>query len=194
MLGPLPAGAEGVRLRVPRRCPGTEGLTLLQAGAPMSPLFQVPIPTTPELDPLSLLTDAADVATWSNQGLPSDRTSTENATILCNTQRWPLVVDAQLQGIKWIRNKYGERLKAIRLGQRRWAGVAGVAGVCLPELPISPLLPAHSYLDTIEQAVSEGHTLLIEDIGETVEPVLDHLLGRNTVKKGRWACRPVAAL
>ncbi|XP_021270931.1 dynein heavy chain 17, axonemal [Numida meleagris] len=122
--------------------------------------LKVPIPTTPGLDPLSLLTDAADVATWSNQGLPSDRTSTENATILCNTERWPLVVDAQLQGIKWIRNKYGERLKAIRLGQR-------------------------SYLDTIEQAVSEGHTLLIEDIGETVEPVLDHLLGRNTIKKGR---------
>uniref|UniRef100_A0A8C3CT99 Dynein axonemal heavy chain 17 n=1 Tax=Cairina moschata TaxID=8855 RepID=A0A8C3CT99_CAIMO len=123
--------------------------------------LKVPIPTTPGLDPLSLLTDAADVAAWSNQGLPSDRTSTENATILCNTQRWPLVVDAQLQGIKWIKNKYGEELKAIRLGQR-------------------------SYLDTIEQAVSEGHTLLIEDIGETVEPVLDHLLGRNTIKKGRY--------
>ncbi|XP_015735401.1 dynein heavy chain 17, axonemal [Coturnix japonica] len=123
--------------------------------------LKVPIPTTPELDPLSLLTDSADVAIWNNQGLPSDRTSTENATILCNTARWPLVVDAQLQGIKWIRNKYGERLKAIRLGQR-------------------------GYLDTIEQAVSEGDTLLIEDIGETVEPVLDHLLGRNTIKKGRY--------
>ncbi|XP_059684255.1 dynein axonemal heavy chain 17 [Gavia stellata] len=121
----------------------------------------VPIPITPGLDPLSLLTDAADVAAWSNQGLPSDRTSTENATILCHTQRWPLVVDAQLQGIKWIKNKYGQELRAIRLGQR-------------------------SYLDTIEQAVSEGQTLLIEDIGETVEPVLDHLLGRNTTKKGRY--------
>ncbi|NXE83161.1 DYH17 protein, partial [Cochlearius cochlearius] len=121
----------------------------------------VPIPITPGLDPLSLLTDSADVAAWSNQGLPSDRTSIENATILCNTQRWPLIVDAQLQGIKWIKNKYGEELRAIRLGQR-------------------------SYLDTIEQAVSEGQTLLIEDIGETVEPVLDHLLGRNTIKKGRY--------
>ncbi|XP_075025374.1 dynein axonemal heavy chain 17 [Calonectris borealis] len=121
----------------------------------------VPIPITPGLDPLSLLTDTADVAAWSNQGLPSDRTSTENATILCNTQRWPLVVDAQLQGLKWIKNKYGEELRAIRLGQR-------------------------SYLDTIEQAVSEGQTLLIEDVGETVEPVLDHLLGRNTTKKGRY--------
>ncbi|XP_061866833.1 dynein axonemal heavy chain 17 isoform X5 [Colius striatus] len=121
----------------------------------------VPIPTTPGLDPLSLLTDTADVAAWNNQGLPSDRTSTENATILCNTQRWPLVVDAQLQGIKWIKNKYKEELQAIRLGQR-------------------------SYLETIERAVSEGQTLLIEDVGETVEPVLDNLLGRNTTKKGRY--------
>lgn len=71
---------------------------------------------------MSLLTDDADVATWNNQGLPSDRMSTENATILCNTERWPLIVDAQLQGIKWIRNKYGEELKAIRLG-RRGAGL-----------------------------------------------------------------------
>ncbi|NXP52612.1 DYH17 protein, partial [Heliornis fulica] len=120
----------------------------------------VPVPITPGLDPLSLLTDAADVAAWSNQGLPSDRMSTENAAILCNTQRWPLLVDAQLQGIKWIKNKYGEGLRAIRLGQR-------------------------SYLETIEQAVSEGQTLLIEDVGETLEPVLDHLLGRTTTKSGR---------
>lgn len=82
-------------------------------------LWQVPIPITEGLDPLSLLTDDADVASWNNQGLPSDRMSTENATILCNTERWPLIVDAQLQGIKWIKNKYGSALKAIRLGQKR---------------------------------------------------------------------------
>lgn len=97
---------------------------------------QVPIPITKGLDPLSLLTDDADVATWNNQGLPSDRMSTENATILCNTERWPLIVDAQLQGIKWIKNKYGGDLRAIRLGQkrcgrprtRRWGAVAGAGG------------------------------------------------------------------
>lgn len=91
----------------------------------MLPPWQVPIPITEGLDPLSLLTDDADVATWNNQGLPSDRMSTENATILCNTERWPLIVDAQLQGIKWIKNKYGRELKAIRLGQKRCAMVAG---------------------------------------------------------------------
>lgn len=44
---------------------------------------------------------------------------------------------------------------------------------------------AHSYLDNIEQAISEGDTLLIENIGETVDPVLDPLLGRNTIRKGK---------
>lgn len=48
-----------------------------------------------------------------------------------------------------------------------------------------PLCCAHSYLDIIEQAISEGDTLLIENIGETVDPVLDPLLGRNTIKKGK---------
>ncbi|XFF88688.1 hypothetical protein AB1E18_014907 [Capra hircus] len=123
--------------------------------------LKVPVPITKGLDPLTLLTDDADVASWNNQGLPSDRMSTENATILCNTERWPLIVDAQLQGIKWIKNKYSSELKAIRLGQK-------------------------SYLDTIEQAISEGDTLLIENIGETIDPVLDPLLGRNTIKKGKY--------
>lgn len=93
---------------------------------------QVPIPITPGLDPLTLLTDDADVASWNNQGLPSDRMSTENATILCNTERWPLIVDAQLQGIKWIKNKYGSELKAIRLGQKRcgWCRAGVGRGLC----------------------------------------------------------------
>uniref|UniRef100_A0A674F0T2 Dynein axonemal heavy chain 17 n=1 Tax=Salmo trutta TaxID=8032 RepID=A0A674F0T2_SALTR len=123
--------------------------------------LKVPIPITEGLDPLMLLTDDADIAAWSNQGLPSDRMSIENATILCNTERWPLIVDAQLQGIKWIKRKYGDNLKVIRLGQK-------------------------GYLDSIESAVSNGDTLLIENISENVEPVLDPLLGRNTIKKGKY--------
>ncbi|CAB1338590.1 unnamed protein product, partial [Coregonus sp. 'balchen'] len=123
--------------------------------------LKVPIPITEGLDPLMLLTDDADIAAWSNQGLPSDRMSIENATILCNTERWPLIVDAQLQGIKWIKRKYGDNLKVIRLGQK-------------------------GYLDSIESAVSNGDPLLIENISENVEPVLDPLLGRNTIKKGKY--------
>ncbi|XP_067615922.1 dynein beta chain, ciliary [Eurosta solidaginis] len=119
-----------------------------------------PIPTTENLDPLSLLTDDTTIAVWTNEGLPSDRMSIENATILSNSDRWPLMIDPQLQGVKWIKQKYGEELKVIRLGQR-------------------------SYLDTIELAITRGYTVLIENIDESLDPVLDPLLGRHLIKKGK---------
>ncbi|KAM9837728.1 LOW QUALITY PROTEIN: dynein axonemal heavy chain 9 [Aulostomus maculatus] len=121
----------------------------------------VPIPVTPDLDPLTMLTDDADIATWQNEELPADRMSTENATILTSCQRWPLMVDPQLQGIKWIKNKYGEHLHIIRIGQR-------------------------GYLDAIERALAEGNVVLIENLEETLDPVLGPLLGRETIKKGRY--------
>lgn len=55
---------------------------------------------------------------------------------------------------------YGHKLNVIRLGQK-------------------------NYLDRIEKALSDGSTILIENIGESVDPVLDSLLGRNLIKKGR---------
>uniref|UniRef100_A0A8C1ZKF9 AAA+ ATPase domain-containing protein n=1 Tax=Cyprinus carpio TaxID=7962 RepID=A0A8C1ZKF9_CYPCA len=123
--------------------------------------LQVPIPVTPGLDPLTMLTDDADIAVWQNEGLPADRMSTENATILTSCERWPLMVDPQLQGIKWIKNKYGEELRIIRIGQR-------------------------GYLDSIERALSVGEVVLIENLEEAVDPVLGPLLGRETIKKGRY--------
>jgi dynein heavy chain len=119
------------------------------------------IPRTENLDVLSLLTDAAKIAQWCNENLPSDRMSIENATILTNAERWPLMIDPQLQGIKWIKTREGEALKVVRLGTK-------------------------GYLDAIERAVSNGDTLLLESIGESVDAVLDPLLGRLTIKKGKY--------
>lgn len=80
--------------------------------------FQVPIPMTEGLDPISMLTDGATIAKWNNEGLPGDKISTQNATILTNCERWPLLIDPQLQGIKWLKSRYGIRLKVINLSQK----------------------------------------------------------------------------
>lgn len=66
----------------------------------------------------------------------------------------------QLQGVKWIKQKYGENLVVIRLGQK-------------------------GGMETLETALNKGLIVLLENIGETVDPVLDPLLGRNLIKKGR---------
>ncbi|XP_061442923.1 dynein axonemal heavy chain 11 isoform X1 [Rhineura floridana] len=122
---------------------------------------EVPIPVSEDLDLVGMLTDDAMIAAWNNEGLPSDRMSTENAAILTNCERWPLLIDPQLQGIKWLKNKYGADLKVIHLGQK-------------------------GFLKTIERALACGDVVLIENLDETVDPVLDPLLGRNTVKKGKY--------
>jgi len=54
------------------------------------------IPMSPETNPLSILTDEATIATWNNQKLPADRVSTENASILTNSERYSLIIDPQL--------------------------------------------------------------------------------------------------
>lgn len=41
------------------------------------------------------------------------------------------------------------------------------------------------YLDMIEQALAAGEVVLIENLEESVDPVLGPLLGRETIKKGR---------
>lgn len=45
---------------------------------------------TEGLDPASMLTDDATVAQWNNEGLPGDKMSTQNATILTNCKLWHL--------------------------------------------------------------------------------------------------------
>lgn len=121
---------------------------------------KVKIPLSENLDPIIILVDDAIIAGWSNEGLPTDRMSIENAAIMERCERWPLLIDPQLQAMKWIKKKYGEHLKIVRLDRKR-------------------------YLDTIEESITAGDILLIENIGESIDPVLDPLLGRMTIKKGR---------
>lgn len=47
-------------------------------------------------------------------------------------------------------------------------------------------LTIKSYLDVIERAVSNGDVLLLENIGEALDAVLDPLLGRVLIKKGKY--------
>lgn len=79
---------------------------------------------TEGLDPISMLTDDATVAKWNNEGLPGDTMSTQNATIALNCERWPLLIDPQLQGIKWLKSHYGSSLWVVNLGQKGSVGVA----------------------------------------------------------------------
>jgi dynein heavy chain len=118
------------------------------------------IPFTDGVDPLKVLATDADQAVWNTEGLPADRVSLENAAVVVSCKRYPLLIDPQLQGQKWIRGKEGNELQVIQLSQKGW-------------------------LKRIELAVSNGNILMIENLGQDIDPILDPLLSRAFVKKGR---------
>ena len=57
------------------------------------------IPMSEGISPIDFLADDAVRASWNTDGLPSDPVSIENGTILSNSERYPLLIDPQLQGI-----------------------------------------------------------------------------------------------
>lgn len=61
-----------------------------------------------------VLVDDAIVASWVREGLPSDPTSVQNGTILTNSERWPLMMDPQLQGIQWIKERESKNSLQVR--------------------------------------------------------------------------------
>ncbi|CAF2793398.1 unnamed protein product [Rotaria sp. Silwood2] len=118
------------------------------------------IPMRADLQPLSIIIDDADIAEWMNQGLPADQTSYENAAILIYCLRWPLMVDPQGQGLRWIKNLFTDKLVTLRYNSK-------------------------GYLDRVETAVRRGDTLLLECIEENIDSILEPIINRNLIRKGK---------
>jgi len=118
------------------------------------------IPSTGGIDPLEVLATPADQAVWKTEGLPADRVSLENAAVVVSCNRYPLLIDPQLQGQKWIKGREGSDMVTIQLSQKNW-------------------------LKKVEMAVSGGQVLMIEAIGQDIDAILDPLLSRQFVKKGK---------
>jgi dynein heavy chain len=54
------------------------------------------IPFTDGVDPLKVLATESDQAIWKTEGLPADRVSLENASVVVSCKRYPLMIDPQL--------------------------------------------------------------------------------------------------
>lgn len=76
------------------------------------------IPVTEGVDPLDVLATKSDQAAWNNEGLPADRMSLENASIITSCKRYPLMIDPQLQGQKWIKGREGNDMTIMQLTQK----------------------------------------------------------------------------
>ncbi|CAK9808028.1 Dynein axonemal heavy chain 2 [Anthophora quadrimaculata] len=118
------------------------------------------IPMSPDLDVKEFLADPAIIRDWNMQGLPSDDFSTENGIIVTRGTRWPLVIDPQCQAVKWIKNMEAENsLRVIDFGQA-------------------------DFVRVLEHAIQYGKPVLLENIGEVLDPAINPILERAFVKLG----------
>ena len=119
------------------------------------------IPFTSDIDVVSMLVNGSESSESALQGLPTDELSLQNATIVTKARCFPLLVDPQGQGKLWIRSKEQEN-----------------------DLQVTNL--NHKYFRVhLEDSLSLGRPLLIEDIGEELDPILDNLLEKNYIPAGR---------
>lgn len=129
---------------------------ILERGIPMSMLEE-----GETLDPVTIIAEPAQVAAWKSEKLPSDRLSVENGAIISACVRWPLLVDPQQQGSRWIRQHEEE------------------AGIAVTQLT------SRTYLDRVRRAMEDGTAVLIENVPETLDATLEPVLARATMRKGR---------
>jgi dynein heavy chain len=74
-------------------------------------LRQFEIKSTEDINLKDVLGDQVKISKWTSQGLPQDEFSIENAIIIDYSERWPLMIDPQMQANIWLKNKYREMAK-----------------------------------------------------------------------------------
>ena len=109
----------------------------------------------------SVLASPMQVRKWRMNGLPSDSFSTENGIVLSRSLRWPLLMDPQGQGNRFVKNnEVSDESKSLKTVKASDA----------------------DFLRCVENAVQFGQSLVIENVTEEVDSVLDGVLQRQTFK------------
>ncbi|EFC37691.1 hypothetical protein NAEGRDRAFT_81845 [Naegleria gruberi] len=109
------------------------------------------------------LAESMEVRNWIiKEGLPSDDFSVENATIVKRTTNiWPLFIDPQGQAMAWIKEKEKQ--------QKKDADSLLIIQMSNPSL-----------IKSLEKAITQGTTTIVEGVGEELDPALEPLLTQRT--------------
>ncbi|TRZ01398.1 hypothetical protein DNTS_018422, partial [Danionella cerebrum] len=122
------------------------------------------IPSSEDFSLSKTLGDPIKIRAWNIAGLPSDSFSIDNGVIVSNSRRWPLMIDPQGQANKWVKNSERDNnLNVIKLTDA-------------------------DYMRTLENCIQFGTPLLLENVGEELDPSLEPLLLKQVFKQGGVDC------
>lgn len=118
----------------------------------------------------SFLVDDATVGEWNLQGLPSDDLSVQNAIMVTRSTRFPLMIDPQGQAMSWIKKREPD-LERNDL----------IININNPQLK-----------DRLKLPLQEGWAVMVDGIENEVDPMLDPVLEKQIIVKGRTKLLKVA--
>ncbi|KAF0024691.1 hypothetical protein F2P81_023493 [Scophthalmus maximus] len=117
------------------------------------------IPCSEDFTLSNTLGNQVSIRSWQIAGLPVDSFSTDNGIIVFNSRRWPLMIDPQGQANKWIKNmEKANKLAVIKLSD-------------------------DNYVRVLENSIQFGTPVLLENVGEELDPVLEPVLLKQTFKQ-----------
>lgn len=123
------------------------------------------LPFTNNLDIVSFLVDKNIIGDWNLDGLPRDNLSSQNGILVTKSSRYPLLIDPQGQALQWI----------VTMESRK------------EKLPLHPTISINStkLKDMLEFCMQEGKSLLVVNVEEDLDPLLDPILEKQIIKRGR---------
>ncbi|KAM3963696.1 LOW QUALITY PROTEIN: dynein heavy chain 2, axonemal kl-2 [Aphomia sociella] len=123
-------------------------------------VFNEAVPVTMDLRMKYFLLDDTTLRDWNYMGLPDDNFSAENGIIVVRATRWPLAVDPQGQALIWISNLEEKNdIQIVDFGQP-------------------------NYLKIMEVALTDGKPIIIQNVGEVLDPSIAPILDKAIVKIG----------
>lgn len=114
------------------------------------------IPSSDSFSLITVLADPYEIRMWNTCSLPRDEVSTENAILVTQAGRWPLMIDPQEQANRWIRQM--EEPNDLRIVK----------------------LTDGNFMRILESAIRLGKPVLLEEVEETLDPALGPVLLKQT--------------
>ena len=121
---------------------------------------EMKIPVSEDFSLVSTLAKPVQVRDWNIHGLPTDAVSIDNGVCVKVGQRWPLMIDPQMQANKWVKSM--EDASGLRLIK----------------------LSDPNFLRTLESSIRVGNPVLLEDLQEDLDPSLEPVLLKQLFKQG----------
>lgn len=115
----------------------------------------------------SVLGIGTKIQQWKIDNLPDEDFAVDNGIIMDNSDRWPLMLDPQMQGNNWIKTMEKEDLHSVK-----------------------PTMDAKTMNRVLEICIPQGYPIILEDATEEFDPLIEPLLGKQIDKKGQmWTLK-----